>query len=328
MIRRRFYRSSAVIATSLAAMVPKAYVKAAPKKEKSENQSASVTAPTQGASGSGEPPTSSSGVPSVLNPWLAAQPFSPLIPTPYGPITPLGPTTPPTTAFVLKDRGPYPWRANIVTTTFWVGETAAKNNPVPNDKSSWDVKWAKNYGGTDSPEKSARSGYLPANFTPGQNPFYIALPYNDVQAGHHKPEAGQVIPWFKREYKGEGKSVLKGRWVAIRHKDRIAYAQWEDCGPFRTDHHAYVFGNERPKPNLNKGAGLDVSPAVRDYLGMASTDVTDWKFVEFEEVPRGPWSTHGENNTFVLKDRIDMLRVAEGEESKPPVRPGERTAVE
>jgi hypothetical protein len=31
--------------------------------------------------------------------------------------------------------------------------------------------------------------------------------------------------------------------------------------------------------------------------------VTDWKFVAFREVPRGPWSTHGENNTFVINDR-------------------------
>jgi hypothetical protein len=303
-------------------MVPKPYVKAAPKKEKDETRSASVSKPPpRGTSGSGEPPIPPSAASPVLNPLSIGQPFSPLIPTPYGPITPLGPTTPPTTGSVLRDRGPYPWRANIVTTTFWVGERAAKNNPVPNDKSSWDVNWAKNYGGTDSPEQSARSGFLPTGFTPGQNPFYIALPYNDVQAGHHKPEAEQVIPWFKREYKGEGKTVLKGRWVAIRHSDRIAYAQWEDCGPFRTDHYAYVFGNERPKPNLNKGAGLDVSPAVRDYLGMASTDVTDWKFVEFEEVPRGPWSTLGENNTFVLKDRIDTLRVAEAEKLKSAAQP-------
>jgi hypothetical protein len=34
------------------------------------------------------------------------------------------------------------------------------------------------------------------------------------------------------------------------------------------DYWQYVFGNERPKPTLNKGAGLDVSPAVRDYLGL------------------------------------------------------------
>lgn len=334
MIRRRFfYRSSAIIATSLAAMVPKPYAKAATKKEKKETRAATVAKPTHKPAGAGDPPKSSSSTsstPSILNPVGVNEPFTPLIPTPYGPITPLGPakpSTPPEPQMVLQDKGPYPWRENIVTTTFWIGETAAKNNPVPNDKSSWDVNWAKNYGGTDAPEKGARSGFLPANFTPGQNPFYVALPYNDVQKGGHKPEAQKVIPWFKREFKGDGRSVLKGRWIAIRYKDRVAYAQWEDCGPFRTDHFNYVFGNERPKPNLNKGAGLDVSPAVRDYLGMASTDVTDWKFVEFEEVPRGPWSTHGENNTFVLKDRIESVRMAEGLKTEPasqisPVRRG------
>ena len=72
-----------------------------------------------------------------------------------------------------------------------------------------------------------------------------------------------------------------------------------------------MFGNERPKPNLNKGAGLDVSPAVRDYLGMNDTDVTDWRFVEFSEVPRGPWSTYGENNTFVINDRKKEVELAE-----------------
>ena len=76
-----------------------------------------------------------------------------------------------------------------------------------------------------------------------------------------------------------------------------------DAGPFRTDYWQYVFGNERPKTTLNRGAGLDVSPAVRDYLGLTETDVTDWRFVEFSEVPRGPWSTLGENNTFVINDR-------------------------
>jgi hypothetical protein len=78
-----------------------------------------------------------------------------------------------------------------------------------------------------------------------------------------------------------------------------------------TDHWQYVFGNERPKPNLNKGAGLDVSPAVRDYLGLNETDVTDWKFVEFSDVPRGPWSTHGENNTFVINDGKKGEKLAE-----------------
>ena len=53
-----------------------------------------------------------------------------------------------------------------------------------------------------------------------------------------------------------------------------------------------------------------MSPAVRDYLGMQDTDVTDWKFVDFEEVPPGPWSMHGENNTFVLNKRIAEQNLA------------------
>ncbi len=72
-----------------------------------------------------------------------------------------------------------------------------------------------------------------------------------------------------------------------------------------------MFGDERPKPNLNKGAGLDISPAVRDYLGLKETDVTDWRFVDFSEVPRGPWSTLGENNMFVINGRRKSVKLAE-----------------
>ena len=205
----------------------------------------------------------------------------------------------------------FPWRKNIVTTTFWVGEAPTQNNPVPNHKSSWDGQWAKNYGGTDTPVKKYRtSEYIPANFVPRQNPFYVALPYNDKTSQGHKSEAKNVIPWFNEAYKGPGKSVCKGRWIAIRKGDRVCYAQWEDVGPFRTDHWEYVFGNERPKPNLNKGAGLDVSPAVRDFLGMDDTDVTDWKFVDFDEIPAGPWARYGDNNTFVINRRAAEKQVA------------------
>ena len=86
---------------------------------------------------------------------------------------------------------------------------------------------------------------------------------------------------------------------------------------FRTDNWQYVFGNERPKPNLNKGAGLDVSPAVRDYLGIDETDVTDWKFVDFSEVPRGPWSKLGDNNTFVINARKAETILVEGPKPTP-----------
>ena len=207
------------------------------------------------------------------------------------------------------------WKQQIVTTIFWIGEKPSENNPVPNRASSWDKEWSKSYGGFDDPNPARRRDYIPATFTPRQNPFYCALPYNDKAASGHRPEASRVVPWFNEAYQGPAVSVCKDRWIAIRKGNKVAYAQWEDAGPFRTDHWQYVFGNERPKPNLNKGAGLDVSPAVRDYLGLNETDVTDWHFVDFKDVPRGPWSKLGENNTFVIADRNAGTRLARAKSS-------------
>jgi hypothetical protein len=99
----------------------------------------------------------------------------------------------------------------------------------------------------------------------------------------------------------------------------VGFAQWSDCGPFRTDHWQYVFGMEKPKPNLNQGAGLDVSPALRDYLGLQSTDVTDWKFVEAKDVPSGPWSLYGDNNTCPQKGMRFTKAGAKPEGSVPEV---------
>jgi hypothetical protein len=205
----------------------------------------------------------------------------------------------------------YAWKTNIVTTVFWVGEQAGGNNPVPNFRSSWDLNWQSNYGGFDTPEKSERRNYIPVSFVPRQNPFYFALPYNDVTHGQFKPEAPLVIPWFKQSYMGQGQSVCWHHWIAIRKGNRTCYAQWEDCGPFRTDHFQYVFGNEKPKPNLNHGAGLDVSPAVRDYLSLQPTDVTDWQFVNTQDVPAGPWRSYGENNHFVIARRQAEQRLVQ-----------------
>ncbi len=152
--------------------------------------------------------------------------------------------------------------------------------------------------------------FAPLNFLPRQNPFYVALPYNDVDDHHTRPEAAQVIPWFRSSFVRDGQSVCKGRWVAIRHGNRVCYAQWEDVGPFATDHWQYVFGNERPRPNRNHDAGLDVSPAVRDYLGLGGLDVCDWKFVDFFLIPSGPWAKYGENNTFVKLRRHSVTSIA------------------
>ncbi|HET9419269.1 MAG TPA: hypothetical protein VFO30_08005 [Chthoniobacterales bacterium] len=218
----------------------------------------------------------------------------------------------------------FPWKCSIVTTVFWIGEEPTANNPVPNRASSWDKQWTKSYGGFDDPNPAHRRDFIPVKFTPRQNPFYCALPYNDKAGTGHKPEAPHVVPWFNQAYQGPGVSTCKGHWVEIRKGNRVAYAQWEDAGPFRTDHWQYVFGDERPKPNLNKGAGLDISPAVRDYLGLAPTDVTDWRFVDFSEVPRGPWAKLGENNTFVMNERQRGELVAQAKTTGA----GQSTAVE
>lgn len=277
-MRRRILRSSAILASSIAGFLPHGAIKAEETKNYSKKLRESVLA---------RPDLKSADA--------------------FGQVDP-----PPRQA----DR--YPWKKSIVTTTFWVGEMPTKNNPVPNHMSSWDEKWAKNFGGYDDPNPKRRANYMPAKFTPQQNPFYVALPYNDLTSKGYKPEASKVIPWFNEGSVSGHKSVCKGRWIAIKFKDRVCYAQWEDCGPFRTDHWQYVFGNERPKPNLNKGAGLDVSPAVRDFLGMNDTDVTDWKFVDFEEVPTGPWATHGDNNTFVMNKRAEATRVAKADSTAKP----------
>jgi hypothetical protein len=206
------------------------------------------------------------------------------------------------------DRGPVLWKYKISVTVFWIGEQASEANPVPNTVSAWDLDWVSHYGGEDNPIN--RTNFVPAGFVPKQNPFYVALPYNDVDDHHTRPEAAQVIPWFKYSFVQDGQSVCKGRWVAVRHGRRVCYAQWEDVGPFQSDHWQYVFGAERPRPNRNNDAGLDVSPAVRDYLGISGIDVCDWKFVNVYEVPDGPWALYGEDNTAARLKRRARLSIA------------------
>lgn len=195
----------------------------------------------------------------------------------------------------------YPWRQNITATVFWVGEQPTQNNPTPNCKSSWDTNWMANFGGYDNPDPNTRianhrtSDFRPKAFIPKLNPFYIALPYNDVAGwSRHKPEAARVIPWFARTNPKPGKTVLKGRWVQIYHEGRSCYAQWEDCGPWVTDDWRYVFGDSPPKNRNNKGAAIDISPSIRDYLGLQSGEKCHWRFVEDAQVPYGPWKKYGQ----------------------------------
>jgi len=304
---RRFFHVLAIMFSSLVSIVSHAHADTdtdtTKKQKKSGEGEMSKPHRNDTADAAEDPPPPNQGdePPQKLDPAVMASAEQAAISQPLATVS-LTPSIPSITVRgddVGTEQTRYPWRQKIVTTTFWIGETATRNNPVPNKASSWDPQWAANYGGFDNPYAGARQNFAPANFTPRQNPFYVALPYNDLDKGRHKPEAAQIIPWFKKAFQADDRSVCKGRWIAIRFRNKVVYAQWEDCGPFRTDHWEYVFGNDRPKPNLNHGAGLDVSPAVRDYLGMNDTDVTDWRFVDFDEVPEGPWSKLGDNNTFI-----------------------------
>ncbi|PZN12391.1 MAG: hypothetical protein DIU63_16095, partial [Proteobacteria bacterium] len=206
------------------------------------------------------------------------------------------------------EKQPSPWKTNIVTTIFWIGEPSTGVTAACNTKSSWDPQWEISYGGYDDPDPSNRLwDFRPKAFVPKQNPFYVALPFNDVT---NKEIARMAIPWYHQHPNAKlSRTVLKGRWVAIRFGKKVCYAQWEDCGPFETDDVAYVFGNSpQPKTKMNNGAGLDVSPAVRDYLGIVSGVRCDWRFCDIDEVPDGPWRKYGDNNPFANSTRRELAQ--------------------
>ena len=176
----------------------------------------------------------------------------------------------------------YPWHENVLATQFGIG--------VLGPATAWDCHAQTHYGGVDNVIN--RSGWHPLEFTPKENPFYVALPYTDIGPdGAHKQE----IPWYDASVDaGDDYTFLKNRWVAVQRNDVTCYAQWEDCLP--KDNGActafsYVFGADDPTY-----PGIDISPAMSDCLGMDapddlefghSDDYVSWQFVD--DVPAGPW---------------------------------------
>src|SRR3989338_10742656 len=93
---------------------------------------------------------------------------------------------------LLKAIHQAPIHKEIFTTVFWVGERAKANSGwSDNLDSAWDMRWKENFGGLDSPRY--RKGYFPAKFKPKQNPFYVALPFNDIS----NPEYLSTCPILK-----------------------------------------------------------------------------------------------------------------------------------
>jgi hypothetical protein len=219
---------------------------------------------------------------------------------------PTGGGVTPCTAIISESDPPaarFPRHENVVATVFFVGEDEAVEGGIEhNSASAWDPAWETRYGGPDQP--IGRSGYCPATFIPKENPFYVALPYNDLdEFGQRRKEAPTAIPWFAesigaasadagRDADGGviAKSVLEHRWVEVTSNRGRCYGQWESVGPILEDDVTYVFGNAPPRNTMAPKAGIDVSPAMASCLNIDETAVVSWRFVDVSDVPVGPWS--------------------------------------
>jgi hypothetical protein len=209
----------------------------------------------------------------------------------------------------------YPLHRAVVSTTFWVGEVF---DPSASDGSqvfsSYDGSWMRHYGGCDgvlrgtgisrcaTERRFASNGYFPSAMAPRENPFYLDLPFDDLNDPRAFKARSTVVPWAHDPgYAGHARdrhfSYMKNRWVKLAGPNgRTCYGQIEDAGPGQYDDWRYVFGQRDARPqNRRYGhAGMDVSPALNGCLGFAEingdTDRVSWRFVERSAVPRGPWT--------------------------------------
>jgi len=218
----------------------------------------------------------------------------------------------------------YPVHTSIVATTFWVGEIFDPNAADGSQMTStYDSRWYAHYGGCDgvnhgtavkrcqTERRNAANGFFPVHMVPKQNPFYLDLPYDDLNDSIAFRERAAVIPWAHDPgYAGHARdpnfSYMKNRWVQLRRHGRTCYGQIEDAGPGDYHDAKYVFGSHNARPaNRRYGwAGLDVSPALNGCLAFSElngeSDRVSWRFVDAVDVPPGPWkrlvTTRGVDN--------------------------------
>ena len=229
----------------------------------------------------------------------------------------------------------YPVHTRIVATTFWVGEifnaSIADGSQVC---SAYDSKWAFHWsGGTNvgtdpstdckgapvggcdgrpsgtgsnfkctTEARQASNGYFPTSplVHPAENPFYLDLPFDDINDSTAFKERCQVIPWAagSSQCSNSNYSYMKNHWVQITGPNgHTCYGQVEDAGPSHGSlYHdaAYVFGSKNVQPVQGQfnNAGMDVSPALNGCLGFkeldGDTDKVSWGFVD--SPPAGPWT--------------------------------------
>ena len=162
---------------------------------------------------------------------------------------------------------PFPWKTNIVRTCFGSAKSqveiiSSRIAQVPGINNGRKPRWF------DHPNPAHGLNYVPTKVIPQQNPYYCN-PLQRQSTYWPPARSASCFSVVSRGVSRAGCFHLQGPMDGDPKGNRIALAQWENAVPFRTDHWQYVFGNERPKPNLNQGAGLDVSPAVPDCLGLS-----------------------------------------------------------
>lgn len=231
----------------------------------------------------------------------------------------------------------YPVHTQIVSTTFWVGEIFDPDVPDGSQVcSTYDSQWAYHWSGVDkgkmpptaeacpgstvggcdgisnasgdtceTEERTASNGYFPTQADPQENPFYLDLPYDDLNDPIGFADRCTNIPWaddpgYAGHCDDSDFSYMKNRWVEITGPNgNTCYGQIEDAGPSHGNlyHDAdYVFGSDdaRPVQHRYNNAGMDVSPALNGCLGFAEldgdTDHVTWRFVDDVDVPAGPWT--------------------------------------
>lgn len=194
-------------------------------------------------------------------------------------------------ALVTKD---YPLHKGIKATYFEAGTPAGDGDAgITNVASAWIENWTAAFGGQDrwqkAGDRNATNPYLPAKFTPKENPFYVALP-----ADPDTKEAQAYATYWGDATKKSPKGLFKDQWVEVStDSGRVCYAQWEDVGPGAKQsdftQYSYVFGTAAPKNSYN-GVGIDVSPACAIALGLTIDKGmmnVNWRFVDMP--PTGPW---------------------------------------
>ena len=195
----------------------------------------------------------------------------------------------------------YPVHVGIAASVLRIGAVGRQDTEDGQSvSSSWDMQWAKHFGGCDGlgdvgsgcgSDLTARTGpdWFPTVTTPLENPYYVGLPYNDLGDGAFAQRSR--VPWasdpgYAAHRSDPTVSLMKNRWVKVSGPDGACFAQVEDTGPGPVDPD-YVLGTAAPaSPH-----GISLSPALYRCVGLTSAQeqgTVDWQFVDAPTT--GPWT--------------------------------------